>query len=109
MRVLVLRVDGSEEVHDVARRHAVTEINRLISADTFDTVNLRDGRVMLVDDNGWDCDFLDHGDGRFELRPVQARKPVNAAATTLYLSVCQRGTTHQIVGDVAIVVDKDFA
>lgn len=109
LRVLVLRVDGTEEDHEIDRRQAVKAINRLIGADTYDAVNLRDGRVMLVDDNGYDCEFIDHGNAHFEMRPVAARKPVNEKATALYHGVCQPGTTHQIVGDVAIVVDADFA
>ena len=31
-----------------------------------------------------------------------------ADATALYHGVCHPGTTHQIVGDVAIVHEKDF-
>jgi len=30
-------------------------------------------------------------------------------ATALYHSVCLPGTTHQIVGDVAIAIDAEFA
>jgi hypothetical protein len=109
MRVLILRVDGTEEVHEIDRARAVKEINRLIGADTFDAVNLRDGRVMLVDDNGYDCEFVDHGNANFEMRPLRARRPVNEKATALYHGICRAGTTHQIVGDVAIAVDADFA
>ncbi len=35
-------------------------------------------------------------------------KPVNAKATQLYHANCLPGTTHQIVGDVVIVLDDDF-
>jgi hypothetical protein len=109
MRVLVIRTNGREEVHEIARALAVSAINRLIGADTFDAVNLRDGRVMLCDDNGWETQFVDHGEGRFECKPIRPRKPINPAATALYHAVCAPGTTHQIAGDVAIALDEDFA
>jgi len=69
-------------------------------------VNLRDGRVMLVDDNGYETEAVPRDFG-VELVCKRARKPLNQAATRLYHSVCRPGTTHQIVGDVAIVWDKD--
>lgn len=109
MTVTVIRTDGTQETHEIARAQALQQIYRLIGADTIDTVNLRDGRVMLVDDNGWDCEFVEHGDGRFSFVPTAPRKPINPAATALYHGVCLPGTTHQIVGDVAIALDEDFA
>lgn len=109
MRVLVIRTDGQEETHEVTRQTALQEIYQLIGCDTVDSVDLRDGRVMLVDDNGYDCEFVTHAPGRFEFKPTHARKPVNPRATAIYHAVCVPGTTHAIVGDVAIVVDKDFA
>ena len=108
MRVLVIRTDGREEIHEIARATAVSTINRLIGADTFDAVNLRDGRVMLCDDDGWECRAEPRAYG-LEMVPVAPRKPLNPKATALYLSVCQAGTTHQIAGDVAIALDEDFA
>jgi hypothetical protein len=36
-------------------------------------------------------------------------KPLNAEATKLYHSVCRPGTTNTIHGDVALVLDADFA
>ncbi len=81
-------------------------------------MNLRDGRVMLVDDNGYDVEEVDLGlkpgpaGGQpmqtYRRVPIRARKPVNEAATRIYHGVCKPGTTHQIVGDVAIVRDADF-
>jgi hypothetical protein len=119
MKVKVIRTDGREEDHTVSRATPLQEIYRLIGCDTIDTVNLRDGNVMLVDDDGYDCEFVDHGQQptgpggqlaqTFENRPVRARKPVNPKATAMYHAVCQPGTTHQIVGDVAIALDADFA
>lgn len=55
-------------------------------------MNLRDGRVMLVDDNG-----------------LAKGLPRNPEATRLYHAVCRPGTTQPIVGDVAIALDEDFA
>ena len=114
MNIHIIRTDGTEE-HVQAPWAA---IYKLIGAATCDTVNLRDGRVMLVDDAGYETETVEHGPGpdpvhglpmafRTELKPVRARKPVNAKATALYHSVCRPGTTHQIVGDVAIVIDAE--
>lgn len=109
MRVEILRVDGSRETHEVPRGGASGAIAQLIGASYLDTVNLRNGNVMMVDDAGYETQAVDHGDGRVELRPTRARKPVNPEATKLYLAICVPGTTHQIVGDVAIARDADFA
>lgn len=93
MRKLI-RADGSTMA--LPKRQSMEWLRQLIGADTLDTVNLRHlGRpthVMLVDDNG-------HAKGR----------PVNAEATRLYLANCRPGTVHEIVGDVVIVPDEDFA
>lgn len=109
MKVQILRTDGREEEIEIPRSRAIPEIEAAIGASVLDGVSLRDGRVMFVDDNGYDCEFVDHGDGRFESRPVKARKPVNVKATALYHAICVPNTTHQIVGDAAIVRDEDFA
>jgi len=87
MRALIIRADGSEQYHEVP----YVSIRALIGAETLDTVNLRDGRVMLVDDLG-------HAKG----------KPLNQRATDLYHGICVPGTTHQIVGDVAIIIDAEI-
>lgn len=89
-RSKVIRVSGVEEAIEGAPR--IATIETLIGADCLDTVNLRDGRVMLVDDNG-----------------ISKGLPVNPVATGLYHAVCRPGTTHQIRGDVAVVYDNDFA
>lgn len=109
MNVTIIRTSGATEEHDLPRSGAIGEIEKLIGAALLDQVNLRDGRVMFVDDNGYESETVDHGGGRFELRHTIARKPVNPEATKLYHGVCRPGTTHQIVGDVAIVFDRDFA
>lgn len=92
MKVQILRVGGEMETLDMKKDRVFHELRKLIAADGFDTVDLRDGRVMIVDDTGM-------VDG----------KPVNKEATELYWSVCRSGTTHPICGDVAIARDEDFA
>jgi len=54
-------------------------------------------------------EFIDHGNGHFEAKPVRNVKPVNDKATELYHSICKPSATHQIAGDVAVAWDKDFA
>lgn len=109
MKVEIIRTSGARETHEVPGRTAFHAIQKLIGAGILDSVNLRDGRVMLVDDNGYETETVDHGGGHLELRPTRARKPVNPEATKVYHGVCKPGTTHQIVGDVAIALDEDFA
>lgn len=113
--VEILRATGAQEEHRVGRHILLDWCRRMIGADMVDTVNLRDGRVMIVDDLGYEVDVRTReGDvfgkpGIIEERiPVKALKPVNAQATALYHGVCRPGTTHQIVGDVAVVWDRDF-
>lgn len=86
MNVHIIRTDGSEERVQMPFR----SIQAVIQANGLDTVNLRDGRVMCVDDTG----LIDG-------------KPINQKATKLYHSVCHAGVTHPIAGDVAIVVDAE--
>ena len=109
MKVCVIRTDGQEEELRVGNAGALAAIKALIGAETLDTVNLRDGRVMLVDDDGWETETVEIEPGKIELRPIKALKPLNEKATKIYHGVCVEGTTHQIVGDVAIVLDHDFA
>lgn len=106
--VEILRTDGSREHHYVNRHIAIEWSRGTIGAEVLDTVNLRDGRVMLVDDDGYEAKAVEVSPGHTELRPVRARKPVNAEATKLYHRICKPGTTHQIVGDVALVIDEEI-
>lgn len=108
MKITVIRTDGSEEEHVIISNDVFKKFDELINADCLDTVNLRDGRVMLVDDHGWESKMVDKGNGVFEMQTIKARKPVNEKATALYHAICVPGTTHQIVGDVIIAWDKDF-
>ena len=90
--VEIIRVSGSRENQRMNRAGLTNEIHRAIGAVVCDTVNLRDGRVMLVDDLGY-----------------QKELPLNPKATLLYHSVCRPGTTHYIRGDVAVTLDHHFA
>jgi len=105
--VQVIRTDGTEENHTLPKAGLLRQIYKLIGCETVDAVNLRDGRVMLVDDDGWECQEMARDYG-VELVPIRARKPVNARATDFYRAVTIPND-HQIVGDVAIVNDEDFA
>lgn len=92
MRALI-KADGTRQ--ELQSRQSMADIKRLINASTLDTVNLRHmgvpGHVMVVDDLGHD-----------------RRLPINAEATKLYHANCRPGTTHQIRGDVVVVLDSDF-
>lgn len=87
MRIELIRTDGTHEVVD----RPYSEIRELIGADTLDSVRLPNGRTMLVDDTG---------------HPKAL--PYNAEATSLYHSICRPGTTHRILGDVAVVREGDL-
>ena len=90
-QTIILRSDGSEEVID--RVLSIQETKETIGApEGVDTVNLRDGHVMLVGD-----------------RSALENRPVNPEATRIYLGLCVPGTTWKIHGDVAIVWDADYA
>jgi hypothetical protein len=66
------------------------EIYKELGTDILDHVTLRNRDLMMVDDLG-------HGKSL----------PVNHKATRLYWSVCKPGTTHPIVGPVAVIPAKD--
>jgi hypothetical protein len=129
---LVIRCDGSEEL--IREKPTLDRIHAAIGTDTLEFVTLTVTRgiggtipdlMMAVDDAGWETETVDRTTGkpvpydemiasmateegqRFELRPTRARKPVNPRATELYLALCRPGETHQIVGDVAILHDRD--
>jgi hypothetical protein len=105
--VEIIRTSGAHAHHTIPRDGVIPWVRRMIDAETLDTVNLRDGRVMLVDDNGYEANLVELGPGHFENRVVRALKNDNPEATKLYHAICIPGTTHRIVGDVAIVVDQE--
>lgn len=90
--VEVIRCNGTREKATISRTQMVASCNQLLGVVAFDVVNLRDGRVMLVDDTG-----------------LVDGKPVNPEATKLYLAICKPGTRASIHGDVVIAIDEDFA
>ena len=89
--VKVLRVGGAEELLELPRHGLLTAIRSLLGCEMVDTVNLRDGTIMIVDDEGH-----------------LAGKPRNEAATARYQAVTRPGS-NWIAGDVAIAIDEDFA
>lgn len=107
---MLIRCNGSSE--PLPGPVSIDEVCRLIGAATLDSValfNLGDPlHVMLVDDAGYETQVVQVPEGVY-LRPVRARKPVNAEATVLYRANCAPGTTHAIVGDVVVAPDEDFA
>lgn len=107
----IIRADGSEELLPTAL--PMDEIRQRIDAKGVDFVSLIQWGtplwVLICDDNGYETECIDHGGGRFEMKPVRPLKPVNEKATALYWERCITGTSHQIVGDVCIVPDGDFA
>jgi hypothetical protein len=128
-----IRADGSIEIVERPIR-TNREIERLIGAQSSDCVQLRHlGHpvvMMIVDDLGYEVKEITGesispeakamgeqiaqqvgiSDATIiERKAVKARKPVNEIATALYHANCRPGTTHQIVGDVYICLDEDFA
>jgi hypothetical protein len=51
--VEIIRVDGTRETAAVDEGNWLKEIEELIGADCLDSVDLRDGRTMFVDDLGY--------------------------------------------------------
>lgn len=87
----ILKADGTITPLDAPVTMA--QVNAVIGRNAFlETINLRDGRVLLVDDQG-----------------VQKGLRRNEQATALYHSICRPGTTHPILGDAVLALDEDFA
>lgn len=90
IKLHLITVAGAESDHEISRRDSFRRIYELLGCQGCDCVNLRDGRVMIVDDTG----LIDG-------------KPINLKATALYHSIYD--TPNPIAGDVAIALDEDFA
>lgn len=107
---LVVRADGSEAV--VRTKPTLPALREAIGAETLEFVRIGklDGTdlVMAIDDRGYDSEMVEVAPGHFKLNPVKANKPPNAKASNFYWWICRPGTTHQIVGDVALFHDDDF-
>jgi hypothetical protein len=104
----ILHADGSvEDIPDGGFRRLAD----LIGANLTDVVMLRHLGpplvVMVIDDRGYESSAVTVGETT-TLVPTKALRPENAAATALYLANCIPGTTHKIVGDVAVVLDSWF-
>lgn len=108
--VEILRTDGTREEHLVGKHCLLEWIRRRIGAEITDSFRLKDGtaRVCILDDHGYETEEIE-SNGTIYLKPIRALKPVNEQATQLYHRICKPGTTHQIVGDVAIAHDRDFS
>lgn len=106
----LIKTDGTTQ--DFDKPQTLEQIRALIGASTLDTVNLRHMghplHVMAVDDRGFESKAVVDGNVT-TLVPTRARKPLNQEATRLYHKNCIPGVTHQIVGDVFISPDEDFA
>lgn len=109
-RVTIIRTDGTREEYEVGKHIVLDWIRRMIRAEITDSFRLKDGttRVCILNDHGYETEKV-HVGNTIHLQPTKALLPVNHEATKLYHAICRPGTTHQIVGDVAIAYDEDFA
>jgi hypothetical protein len=87
---MIIRANGT--VEPIEGPMTPEQVNDALDDAIPFTVDLRDGRVMMGDDNAH-----------------PKRLPINEQATKLYHSVCKPGTTHVIRGDVVVTLDSDFA
>src|SRR5262245_39272803 len=107
----IIRATGEHETHQVPLKGSrlLNWLYEHIGCESIDAVNLKNGQIMAVDDNGWETEVIHHPD-HIELRPVWAKKSINLEATKIYQGLWPLGVQHHsIVGDVAICWDKDFA
>lgn len=86
---MIIRANGT--VEPLEGPVTIDQLNEALDDAIPFTVDLRDGRVMLGDDNS-------HPKGL----------PINEQATRLYHSVCKPGTTFVIRGDVVVTLESDF-
>lgn len=109
---LVIRADGGARF--LPQQPSLSVLKDALGCTTIDVViltwldRITPDLVMIVDDDGWEYEVIDRGGGYFHHRPLRPKpgKLVNPAATAIY-QVCMPGTSHQIVGDVAICHDRD--
>lgn len=113
MTIMILKTNGTHETYTVPAKEGIRMgvLHKLLGFDTLDVVRIGklqgSDLVMVVNDNGYVTRTVEHGRNQFELKPVVARFPINSEATKYYHAICRPGTTHQIVGDVAIFHDDD--
>lgn len=91
MKAKIIHVDGSEEDVEFDQSECHQRIEKELDCNALDTVNLRNGYTMYVDDIG-----------------LQKEKPVNKKATALYHGICVPGTTQPIVGDVMVIAESEW-
>lgn len=110
MQRKIIRTDGTEEL--LPGPLSFEQIRERIGADSLDFVSLKHlGNplwVMAVCDGAWETVTQTRGNV-ITVIPVRPLMPINVKATDLYHADCQPGTTHPIAGDVAILLDGDFA
>ena len=116
---LIIRAESQlEETYKIVDRNKIPFLTQIKSHLQFSTLDfVRIGRadsygpnrtlMMIVNDEGYDFTSVDHGT-HIENVPLRPKFPVNIKATELYHDICIPGTTHQIVGDVAIFHDDEF-
>jgi hypothetical protein len=107
---LIIRTDGSELLMRV--RPTIERIEKVLGFSALEFVRIGKADdsdlVMAIDDNGYVVEaVVDRNVTR--LVSIRANHPVNEKATAFYHAICRPGTTHQIVGDVAIMHDSEFA
>src|SRR5437773_11921662 len=110
MKVELIRTDGAHEWHTIRAKGASARIQAchdLMGCELSDTVYFHDGRVMLVDDAGWETEMDTSVPGHLIIKCIRPKsgKEINPEAMRLYGSVCLPGTTHSIVGDVVVCWD----
>lgn len=86
----ILRADGT--IIPLDAPVTLAKVEEILPGAAPGTIMLRDGRVLLIDDQG-----------------VAKRLPRNEAATALYHSICKPGTTTPVLGDAVLALDADFA
>lgn len=90
IKVRLIRSDETEEDVYLIASNWVKELEPLIDSNCFDVVNLRNGIVMIVDDDG-----------------ILKQKPINWKASMIYWITGHPNSWH-VFGDVAIMRDRDL-
>jgi len=116
MHVKIIRTDGTEDARETEPSGLFALLERELGGSPFEYVTLdmtgkeiHEREVMAVRDDGYEVAPVTLPNGTVRLEAVRALLPDNAKATELYHAVCIPGTTHRIVGDVAIFRDYDLS
>ena len=83
-QVTIIRTVGTVEDYERKQKGSalINWINQTIKAECGDAVNLRDGRVMIVNDRGYEVETIE-APGHITLKPTKALLPLNVKATEL--------------------------